>query len=383
MDRITIRGLRALVETGVAPCVTIQLPIERTGKDRLADELRLKNLTQQAEDQLIGGGMRSPDARKMLQVIRDRSKDVATWNGGGEGLAIFVDPHAAHQYRVAPPLEEFVHVGDRFCIRALLPLIDPGDQFLILALSQNRTRLLEADREGATEVDVARLPQRLDTTLHLDGADRGEQVHSGGDYGTGKQAGVFHGQGGSPDAHKENLKLFFRDINHALAPILRQKKIPLILIGVEYLLPIFRETCSYSGLTNEQVTGNFDYLNAKEIHQKVWPVMQSLLSAPRHSAAARLHELIGTEKASDNPRDVVVAAMEGRVAALFLNPRRPQWGVIDQAHRRIDVHGTFQPGDEDLLEVAAVETLRRGGEVYATDEGDMPGAESVAALYRY
>ncbi len=245
----------------------------------MADELRLKNLTQQAEDLLIRGGMRSPDARKMLQVITDLPKDVATWNQGGDGLALFVDPQASHSFRVSRALREFVHVGDRFCIKALLPLIDAGDQFLILALSQNRTRLLEADCNGATEVDVAGLPQRLDATLHLDGADRGEQVHSGGDFGTSKQAAVFHGQGGSPDAHKENLKLFFRDIHHALEPTLRRKQLPLILVGVDYLLPIFREACNYSGLTNEQVTGNFDYLNAKEIHQKVWPVMQSLFRA--------------------------------------------------------------------------------------------------------
>ncbi len=104
---------------------------------------------------------------------------------------------------------------------------------------------------------------------------------------------------------------------------------------------------------------------------------------PKQSAAARLNDLIGTEKASDNPREVVIAAMEGRIATLFVNPCRLQWGVVDQAQQQIDVHGAFEPGDEDLLEVAAAETLRRGGEVYATDEDEFPGSESVAALFRY
>jgi hypothetical protein len=57
--------------------------------------------------------------------------------------------------------------------------------------------------------------------------------------------------------------------------------------------------------------------------------------------------------------------------------------VFDEANKQVAMHTRFEPGDDDLLELAAVETLRRGGEVYSNEAVDLLGNEPVAALYRY
>jgi hypothetical protein len=356
---------------------------EPVGTERLGAGVRLKNLVEQAEKRLVQSGLRSPEARDLLEPLQALVNDPALTEHSGRGVAIFADRQSLRWIPVDEPLDEFVHVGKRFYVKALLPLASRSDRFFVLALSQNRTRLFEAGREGITEVEVADLPARMDEALRLDTTDRGEQVHSGGPFGSRKEAAVFHGQGGTRDRHKDDLKSYFREVNRSLATRLKEEQIPLILVGVEYLMPIFREVCDYSGLVSEQVEGNSDYLEPHEIYQQVWSVMEPLFDAPRKSAAARFRHSIGKGKASDDTRDVLLAAVEGRVEALFVNPQRHQWGVFDEASKQIDVHARFEPGDDDLLELAAVETLRRGGDVYSTEAVDLIRDEPVAALFRY
>jgi hypothetical protein len=49
----------------------------------------------------------------------------------------------------------------------------------------------------------------------------------------------------------------------------------------------------------------------------------------------------------------------------------------------VEVRDRPQPGDQDLLDLAAVQTLFHGGTVYAVDPGDVPDDAPVAALLRY
>jgi hypothetical protein len=48
------------------------------------------------------------------------------------------------------------------------------------------------------------------------------------------------------------------------------------------------------------------------------------------------------------------------------------------------VHESRQPGDQDLLDLAAVQTLAHAGDVYAVTPDEVPDARSpVAAVFRY
>jgi hypothetical protein len=52
----------------------------------------------------------------------------------------------------------------------------------------------------------------------------------------------------------------------------------------------------------------------------------------------------------------------------------------------VEVHENHAPGDQDLLDLAAVETLAHAGDVYAVSPDKVPGPEAagpVAALFRY
>jgi hypothetical protein len=80
----------------------------------------------------------------------------------------------------------------------------------------------------------------------------------------------------------------------------------------------------------------------------------------------------------------VPAAAYGRVDTLFvvLDQRRP--GSFERASNEVIVIDSEDPAAEDLLDLAAAETIKNGGQVFAVEGAEMPeeGA-AAAAILRY
>ncbi|CAD5939922.1 hypothetical protein PCC9214_01853 [Planktothrix tepida] len=49
----------------------------------------------------------------------------------------------------------------------------------------------------------------------------------------------------------------------------------------------------------------------------------------------------------------------------------------------LNVHPEAEPGDDDLLNLAAVQTLLNGGIVYAVPPDSVPDEARLAAVFRY
>jgi hypothetical protein len=59
------------------------------------------------------------------------------------------------------------------------------------------------------------------------------------------------------------------------------------------------------------------------------------------------------------------------------------WGTFDEAQDRVIAHGSPLPGDADLLDYAAVMTLRQGGHVTLVGRAERPPSARAAAILRY
>lgn len=73
----------------------------------------------------------------------------------------------------------------------------------------------------------------------------------------------------------------------------------------------------------------------------------------------------------------------GKVEVLFAQVDRQVWGTFDTEAWKIQVHDVEKPGDEDLVDLAAVETLTRGGTVHEVPAQRLPGKAPACALLRY
>jgi len=68
---------------------------------------------------------------------------------------------------------------------------------------------------------------------------------------------------------------------------------------------------------------------------------------------------------------------------LFVAVGLQQWGAFDPDANEVRWHQEIEPGDEDLLDLAAVHTLGNGGSVYAVEPEKAPDDALLAAVFRY
>ncbi len=368
------------------PAVSIHLPTHRTGPETQQDPIRLRNLLKTAEESLRDGGMRQPDVDSLLAPAREIASDAGFWRDSDAGLAIFLAEDSVRVMRVNVVLAELVSVADRYTVLPMIPAVNSGERFFVLALSKKRVRLLEGSRTDIHELDLSGAPTSLADALKYDDFDHAVQFHSrtpAGAAGRGRRAAVFHGHGGMPDVEKTNVERYFRMIDQGIHELLRDDDAPLLLAGVDYLLHIYRAVNSYPHLVAASMAGSPDELAASVIHSQALVLLEPHFRSEFERDVALLREMHGTRNASFDLAEIIHAAHEGRVRILFVAAGTNAWGAYDPSNARVDVHDPPRPGDFDLTDLAASETLLHGGTIHAALPYPTPEVGTAAAIFRY
>jgi hypothetical protein len=388
LDLLSKDNLRELAEKNGKWCVSAFLPTHRSSRESQQDRILLKNLLDQAEGQLTAIGLRSPDIRDLLAPGRRLQEDAAQWVHQGDGLALLLAPGFVRTYRVPLKLRELLVVHDRFHLRPLLPLVNGDGKFYVLALAKNHPRLFQATHHSIQELESARLPAGLAEVMKYDVLEKEINIHthhqSTQERG-GKGEGIFHGHGaGGDDTAKRHLRDYFRKIDTGLHDLLRTEQAPLILAGVDYYFPIYREANTYNHLLRDGVEGSPSHENLQELHQKAWRVVEPVFQKKQQDALAAFRQAIGTGRASGDLNEILPAARDGRIATLMVPQDGQLWGKLDRQTFTAETHKSQQPGDEDLLDCAATHTLRNGGTVFVVvDKAQIPDGRPAAAIFRY
>ena len=152
-------------------------------------------------------------------------------------------------------------------------------EFYFLALSQNKVQLFHCTSDIANEIHVKDLPENLSEVMGYDYIEKQLQAHSSTGQGDRSSKPIFHGHGAGSEHHKDNILHLFRRIDKGLHELLHNKKTPLIIGGVDYLLPIYRKANTYPHLLEDKILGNLEKLNTREIHEKAWPIVRSYFNA--------------------------------------------------------------------------------------------------------
>jgi len=380
MPMLSPEDLKSVVTEGHGPAVSIFLPTHRAGPDIQQDSIRLKNLLKQAESELVREGNQATRARELLAPVSDLLDDAAFWRHQQDGLAIFRSPDVFRVYRLPVVLEEQVAVSDRFHVKPLLPLLIDDARFYILALSQKAVRLLDCTRDDIRRVELPDVPQGMADALP---ENTSPQLQRHTLPMEGKNAARFHGHGvGTDDVDVTNLTRYFHRIDDGLRQVLRDEA-PLILACVEYLAPIFKEVSGYRPILDEIVAGNPDGVKDSELHKQGRVIAEQQFRQVREKAAAEYHEGIVKGRAGHALADVLPAAFQGRIATLFVPTGIRRWGRFVFDTLTLEEHEAEQPGDEELLDLAAVQTLLHGGRLYSVPPEEIPGRQLLAAVYRF
>ena len=388
MDRLSKKEIKTLLEKHESLCVSIFLPTSLGGLESQQDELRLRHQIWDTENRLLLENLRSTEIEKLLEPLHALLEDGGFWLHTIDGLAIFRTPEMFHCYRLPYSFKEQVVVSDHFYLKPLLPFLATGGHFYILALSQNVIRLLEGTRFDIQELELPEtVPANLVESLKYEEAENEVSFYSSSSGAVvgkgGRKAAIFYGQGVGHDDSKDHLLRYFQQIDRGLHELLRDENAPLVLAGVEYLLPIYQQANTYPYLLHQGVPGNPDKLSSDALHAKAWEVVEPYFQQDQENTAAQYRDNVGTTQTSNDIREIMPAAYYGQIGSLFVAINQELWGHFDPASNTIHVHKEARFRDDDLLDEAATQTILHGGSVYAVEQSKIPGETVLAAVYRY
>ncbi|PPK85961.1 hypothetical protein CLV84_2874 [Neolewinella xylanilytica] len=366
--------------------VSIYIPTYRVGRAQ-EDQIRYKNALKTAAGKLQKRyELSEREAERFLAEARKLEDDLEFWQNQSDGLAVFIGANRLEYYSCPIDFEPMIYVAPEYYLRPIVPMLGDADRFHLLALSQGAVKLYTATRYAISEVDTKGLvPVNMDAALMQETPDNDLSRAGGPEGGRGSSQPIYFGRGGDPSFDVEDYKVYLDRVNEGVSDYLCDDKAPLLLGGAEKLIPIYKEANSYAHLyTDGHVSGNLEEVAPGLLHEKAWGVIGKHFDRQ----ANRDRKLYGDNKvegaAGHDLETVVPAAINGRVAALWMDRNTYAYGAYHQETNGIEVMTDEDKNATELLNLSAVNAFLAGARVYNVDKADMPDpATGICAIYRY
>lgn len=386
MNIITKDDLIALSGEQKKLAISIYLPTERLGQDTKQNPIRFKNLLNQVEERLQRKNVRSVEIQKLLQPARDMINDYQFWQYQSDGLAAFISQDEMKVYRLPLNFVQMVNVNTYFYLKPLMPMLSGNGDFYILAISQGKIWMLHGTRDNVDDIDLTGVPANIQEALMWDDPEKQLQWHTQttNPASSTERPAMFHGHGVGTDDQKDNLLRYFQKVDESLQGLLQDRYLPMILAGVDYLLPLYRQASSYPNILQQEITGSPKVWSADYLHEQAWEIMEPLFNRQFEDDVNRYRAFAGNNtQATNDLKDIVSGAFFGRVDTLFVADEMQQWGDFDHETNTVQILNQGEAGARDLLDFAAVHTIINGGKVYVIEPEQIPASGLAAAILRY
>lgn len=389
MENLTLDQIKELAQQTQSPSISIFLPTHRAGQDTQQDPIRFKNLLREAELSLLDRGMGPREVTALLQPAQALSEGAYFWKHQRDGLALFIAPDDFHYYHLPFSVEEQLVIARSYYVKPVLPLFTNNGHYYILAFSQDEVRLFEGTHYSVGQIDLpGQTPENLDEAVGSGDPQKQLQFHTGTSPSTaqgGLRSAIFHGHGGGQEEQKEEIERYLNLLDMGLKEIFRDQQAPLVLAGVDYLLPIYHKVSEYAHIMEEGITGSAEYLRPEELQERAWPIVEPHFRQELEKVIEQYQQLAVTAKATDSIEEIVAAAFYGRVDKLLLSVDSQIWGSFDPNTGKVTRAQAGQTPEHDLAlsDYAAMQTLQKDGAVYALHQEEMPTGSSMAAVLRY
>ncbi len=385
MEDLTLDQLISLGQQQHSPSLSMFLPTTRFSDDVQKNLIRYKNLLQEAEQSLKNLGLKPRQVEAFLAPAQDLLVHTYNWRHQYDGLAVFTNGEDFHEFRLPYPVDKQMILAGSYYIKPLLPLFTTTGHYYILALSQQEVRLFEGTQHNIGQIELPEgVPTNLDDFLKLDDPQSRLQFHTGTSQG-GLRDGMYHGHAYTDKEKKALVERYISRVETTVSKFLNEHPAPLVLAGVDYLLPMYRNVSDYWNIIPEGIIGSPEHLDTADLRNKAWPLVEPHFRTEVTTAIAKYQQEVVNRKATDILQDILIGAHAGRIDRLLLASNAKIWGNFDTTTGEVTHQSARKQSQEDieLIDLAAVKTLGTGGTVYALAQGDMPSDAPIAAIFRY
>lgn len=358
-------------------CISMYMPVENESGKTKQNPIRLGNMIAKSGKFLQTHGVSGGAAAEFLEPANKILSDPFFWVGRCDGLALFLSESAACCFRLPIRFEELVVANNRFHLGPLINLMVENGKFYVLTLNANKAKFYQGSAFGITDMHFDALPKGVVAILPNKDFDRNIQLHGSGSSGSSE---LFHGQGGSADAEKNELTKYFRAIDRTLHPFLADKRDILILAAVDRNAALYREINTYPHLAKTSILCNPKNRTITGLFGKAFEAARPHLQQTKNNAIASFVQAEPSITSTD-PVIIVAAARQGKIQLLLAQKNSHIWGAISPLGE-IDIHQNRQPVDDDLVDAAVVGTFLHRGTAFVIEQEVMPQKSALCAILR-
>lgn len=367
-----------------SPCVSLYIPTHAAGAsvNEQADAILFKTKLQQVRERLVAAGQPLTEVEALLQPGYALILQEKFWVNLGAGLAVFI-ADGFFKYIILPttPSEE-MYINTSFYVSPLLPLMTQREYFYLLVISKKQAKLFRADSFGMRHIELHDLPNGVEDVVHVEEKDD-QTLFRTGSSGGGSGAS-YHGMGGGRPNEKANIAQYLQEVDDTLwEHVLHDQHVPLLLAGVDYLIPLYKQVTHYNYVWIDAIPGSHEHDDMATLHRLTMEKMRPYFETARQKALTLYGNQSATELTSAVPDMVIPASHYGQVSHLFVVKDVHLWGTFDANTNQLTIHDTQQAGDDCLLDKAVLHTVLQGGQVFRLSPEDMPADSVMAAVLRY
>lgn len=385
IDTMDQEAFKQLAGHRFTTSVTIYIPTHAAGVavNEKADVIVFKNTLQHVAVQLKAKGTRDMDSQRILAPAYTLVQDDVFWNNQRAGLGVFLADGFCQYVRmpVSPPT--VVLCNRSFYLSPLIPWVISREKFYVLVLSKKRAQVFRGDAFGMQPVLIPELPEGIDDVVHFEEKDD-QNLFRTGSSGAGEGAN-YHGIGAGKPDEKKNIQLYLDEVDRTLwTQLLSRQNCPLVLAGVGYELPIYKQSSQYKFIWPESLTGNYEHTDLSSLYHAARELLEPYFLEKQNQALEQFQNKSATALTSSLPGDIIPAAHYGRIDTLFVSKGAVQiWGTFDEQSNVLSIHDEPAAEDEPLTDKTVVQTLLHGGNVFEIDARLLPSGAAMAALMRY
>ena len=256
-------------------CLTLYVAFGESQAATGHGSIEFKKALRQAEAILAHNGASRKEAESQLKPAWELLNQRELWMPHHAGVAAFVHAKLFKYFVISDTkFQDKIIVKDGFYLEPLAQLVEENKHYFVLALSQKNVHLYEGDRYQLRMLELKDFANDMKSSLMLDDFQKERDSHTVGPTSMSKGTEVSHEQYDVSTVKKQLMLEFFRNIDYRIREVLDKDRAPLVISGVEFLLPIYRKANTYRGLLSESIPGNLEQARIDDIRQKAWRIVE-------------------------------------------------------------------------------------------------------------
>lgn len=358
-------------QPGIA--LSITMPTAQMMPDKLQDRIRLKDLVAKAYQKLSAQYPERDFSKlqnRVEKLIENYQFDIES-----KGLALLAHESYGTIIRLPFAIPAEMHVDSTFHISTLLRLFAHSNPYWILAITKKMCRLYEAHDHALQEVitptvDALGNPVQgfpLDYVAPRDGIERAV------------------GQGDKDSKHVEgNEKHYFMMVDAELGKKLNEKRMPVVVCGVEKNISMFKQLTKHSADIVGYQHGDFN--NHLDLAQAVAPVLAEHRRQETKKLLERFVESEGQLHQAFGMHRVWLMAREGRIDYLLVEEGLVVPGTVNPTNRdQLILADKLMPEKkiDNLVDALIAQVIATRGKIVFLPKDSLKKFEHVGAILRY